>query len=264
MLWAHACQSSRTIGHWAPLSTGVPDALLHASHLTDNDFATDTPSGLDFSVPVLNPPAPCWFLFLHVHKGFCQPTRSKPFSNGNIPVESCERGIFCPFLQKQVCVWCGLQAAVPLTQWPKLDIQVHLIHRSRQAPLNHALALPTWVVTLDAGSQGRCTQHLIQTVLFSHWREAEILLLCYFSIFYPLPEWSFHYLRVYLFVPIRMSHLYSKKVAEYNANIPCGMKAWWLSVHPRWSIMESIKKRCLLLVQCQLTSLDTKVHFAFI
>lgn len=28
--------------------------------------------------------------------------------------------------------------------------------------------------------------------------------------------------------------------------------------------MESIKKRCLLLVQCQLTSLDIKVHFAFI
>lgn len=28
--------------------------------------------------------------------------------------------------------------------------------------------------------------------------------------------------------------------------------------------MESIKKHCLLLVQCQLTSLDTKVHFTFI
>lgn len=28
--------------------------------------------------------------------------------------------------------------------------------------------------------------------------------------------------------------------------------------------MESIKKCCLLLVQCQLTSLDTKVHFTFI
>lgn len=28
--------------------------------------------------------------------------------------------------------------------------------------------------------------------------------------------------------------------------------------------MESIKKRCLLLVQCQLTSLGTKVHFTFI
>lgn len=28
--------------------------------------------------------------------------------------------------------------------------------------------------------------------------------------------------------------------------------------------MESIKKGCLLLVQCQLTSLDAKVHFTFI
>lgn len=189
---------------------------------------------------------------------------SPPCSNCNIPVESFERGIFCPFLEKQVCVWCGLQAAVPLTQWPKLDIQVHLIHQSRQASPNHTFALPTWVVPLDAGSQGRCTQHLIQTVLCSHRREAENLLLCYFSIFCPLPEWPFHYLSVYLFVSIRMSHLFSKKVAECNPNIPCGMKAWWLSVHPRWSIMESIKKRCLLLVQCQLPSLDTIVHFAFI
>lgn len=124
-----------------------------------------------------------------------------------------------------VCVRCGLQAAVPLTQWPKLDIQVHLNHWSRQAPPNYALALLTWVVPLDAGSQGRRTQHLIQTVLCSHRREAENLLLCYFSIFCPLPEWPFYYLSVYLFVSIRMSHLFSKKVAECNPNIPCGMKA---------------------------------------